>query len=1100
MYAELHCHSWFSLLDGVSSPEALLARAAELELPALALTDHDALYGAVAFWRAAEAAGVKAVFGAEVTVGESCPHPNPLPRGEGVRSPAPLAPPGRGAGGEGPATHHLTLLAETNTGYANLSRLVSAARLRGPKGQAQATWDDLAQHSAGLIALSGCRQGEIAQHLLAGDEAQALRAARELQALFGRDRFFVEIQRQLRPGDERLVQGLLRLAGRIGAPIVATNNVHYAQETGYRLHDVLIAIRSHTTLDASYAQRRGNSEAHLKSPAQMARLFADRPDAVRNTLEIAQRCQVSLRRGVQGLPIFPSGAASQDDYLAALCRQALAKRYGAEPGERAQRLLAHELAVIGQLGLANYFLIVWDIVRFARSQGIRCQGRGSAANSLVAFLLGITPIDPLAHDLVFERFLSTERPTTPDIDIDFQAERREEVIQYIYSRYGREHAAMACTFVTYRQRSAVRDVAKALDFPPDLIDSLANAADRRSLEETWRELSSSFIVPHSSFSPVDRRTWQLLLHLCEEIQRLPRHLGIHNGGFVLSRRPLAEIVPLEPATMPGRTVVQWDKEALEDAGMVKIDVLGLRMLGAVEEAVGWVEEGKGRVVDWEIGRQVDKREGRVVDRGIGAPPPRVGWEGFDDPEVYRMISAGDTVGVFQVESRAQAQLLPRLRPQNFADLVVEISLIRPGPVQAGMVHPYLRRRLGQEPVTYLHPALEPALRDTLGVVVFQEQVLKVAQALAGWSGGQGELLRRALGRKDAAQEMSRLRQAFVADAASRAVSPAVAAQVFSQLEAFGSYSFAKSHAAAFAVIVYQSAWLKRYHPVPFYVALLNHQPMGFWSPAVLLNDARRHGIAVLPGNINASAAGYVPEGRGIRIGLATVQGLGQSGASRVVAARGAQPFASLLDFCRRTRLPRRLVENLIVAGALDGVGERGAGSGERGSGGRRGLLWQLGLLDYTEETLLDGQEPEAAPLELPLLAPLEAMAGELRVMGVSAGPHVMAHHRAAMQQAGVLSSRDLGRCHEGALVWVAGQVTVVQSPPTAKGFMFVTLEDEHGMVNVIVAPDVVARYRRVWRRTPLLAVQGSVQRQGPVVNLLALRPWPLRASQQAADT
>ena len=1184
MYAELHCHSWFSLLDGVSSPEALVARAAEMGLPALALTDHDALYGAVAFWRAAEAAGVKAVLGVEVTVGESLPHPNPLPRGEGVRSPAPLAPGGRGArgegrspddhhptlrslprgeslphpnplpggegvrtpvplasggrgaggegrspdhhhptlrslprgesfphpnplpggegvgspaplapggrgaGGEGRTFHHLTLLAETNTGYTNLNRLVSAARLRSPKGQALATWDDLVQHNTGIIALSGCRQGLIAQHLLAGDGAQALRAARELQALFGRDCFFIEVQRQLRPGDERLVQGLLRLAGRIDAPVVAANNVHYAQEAGYRLHDVLIAIRSHTTLDTSYLQRRGNSEARLKSAAEMARLFADRPDAVRNTLEIAQRCQVSLRRGVQDLPIFPTGAASQDDYLAALCRQALAKRYGAEPGERAQRLLAHELAVIVQLGLANYFLIVWDMVRFARSQGIRCQGRGSAANSLVAFLLDITPIDPLAHDLVFERFLSTERPTTPDIDIDFQAERREEIIQYIYNRYGRDHAAMACTFVTYRQRSAVRDVAKALDFPPDLIDALAEAADRRGLEETWRELSSSFSIQHSSFSPVDRRTWQLLLHLCEEIQRLPRHLGIHNGGFVLSRRPLAEIVPLEPAAMPGRTVVQWDKEALEDAGMVKIDVLGLRMLGAMEEAVGWVEEGEGRVVDWKI----------------GSPQRRVGWEGFDDAAVYAMISAGDTVGMFQVESRAQAQLLPRLRPQNFADLVVEISLIRPGPVQAGMVHPYLRRRLGEEPVRYLHPSLEPALRDTLGVVVFQEQVLKVAQALAGWSGGQGELLRRALGRKDTAQEMSRLREVFVSDATERGVAPAVAAQVFSQLEAFGSYSFAKSHAAAFAVIVYQSAWLKRYHPVPFYVALLNHQPMGFWSPAVLLNDARRHGIAVLPACVNESAAGYVPESRGapalrsgasVRIGLATVQGLGQSAAGRIVAARAGQPFTSLLDFCRRTRLPRRLVENLIVAGALDGIG---GGKGE--GSGRRGLLWQLGLLDYAEATLLDGQQPEMAPLELPLLAPLEAMAGELRVMGVSAGPHVMAHHRAAMQQAGVLSSRDLLRCYEGAIVWVAGQVTVVQSPPTAKGFMFVTLEDEFGMVNVVVAPDVVARYRRVWRRTPLLAVQGSVQRQGPVVNLLALRPWPLRTNQKATDS
>ncbi|HSN74105.1 MAG TPA: DNA polymerase III subunit alpha [Anaerolineae bacterium] len=720
MYAELHCHSHFSLLDGVSSPEMLVARAAELEMPALALTDHNALYGAVAFWQAAEAAGIKPLFGAEVTVGESPLHPTlrNLPEGEGVRSPVPLAPGGRGARGEGRALHHLTLLAETDSGYANLSRLISAARLRGQKGQALATWDDLTQHSAGLIALSGCRQGLIAQHLLTGDEAQAVRAAQELQTLFGRDRFFIELQRQLRPGDERLAQGLLRLAQRISAPAVATNNVHYAQRAGHRLHDVLLAIRSHATLDASYGQRRGNSEAHLKGEAEMARLFVDRPDALRQTLEIAQRCQVSLRRGVQDLPLFPTGPASQDDFLSTLCHQALVERYGAKPGERAQQLLAHELAVISQLGLANYFLIVWDIVRFARGQGIRCQGRGSAANSLVAFLLGITPIDPLVHNLVFERFLSAERPTTPDIDIDFQAERREEVIQYIYGRYGREHAAMACTSVTYRQRSAVRDVAKALDFPPDLIDALAEAADRRGLEETWRELwgtegggqGGKEGKEGKRESLVDRRTWQLLLELCDQIQRLPRHLGIHNGGFVLSRRPLAEIVPLEPASMPGRTVVQWDKEALEDVGMVKIDVLGLRMLGAVEEAVGWVEEGnketsrqvdkgKGRLVDWEIGRQVDKETGRQVDKEAD----RMDRLGFDDPEVYAMISNGDTVGVFQVESRAQAQLLPRLRPNCFADLVVEISLIRPGPVQAGMVHPYLRRRLGEEPVRYLHP-------------------------------------------------------------------------------------------------------------------------------------------------------------------------------------------------------------------------------------------------------------------------------------------------------------------------------------------------------------------------------------------------------------
>ncbi len=1049
MYAELHCHSCFSLLDGVSWPETLMARAAALEMPALALTDHDALYGAVALWRAAQDLGVKPIFGVEATVERTGPAPGSWARGE-------------------EQSCHLTLLAETEAGYANLSQLVTAGRLRAKKGKAQTTWEDLAQYSNGVIALSGCRRGLVARRLLADDDAGALRAAQEMQALFGRRHFFIEVQRQLRPGDERLVQELLHVAGRIHAPVAASNNVHYAERSGHRLQDVLTAIRSHGALDDTCAQRSGNSEAHLKGAQEMARLFADRPDALRRTLEIAERCTVSLRRAMQDLPHFQTDPVAQDIYLRGLCMQALTERYGADPGEQALRTLNHELATIEQLGMANYFLIVWDIIRFARAQGIRCQGRGSAANSLVAFLLGITPIDPLAHSLVFERFLSIERPATPDIDIDFQSDRREEVIQYIYSRYGRQHAAMACTFVTYRQRNAVRDVARALNFPSNLIDALAEAADRRGLEEAWRELWDA--EREAGASPVDRRTWQLLLHLCEEIQRLPRHLGIHNGGFVLSRRPLAEIVPLEPATMAGRTVVQWDKEALEDVGMVKIDVLGLRMLSALEEAVGWVEERR------EGGRRPSKqgeRRGRRRDGKSGQ------WEKFDDAAVYEMMASGDTVGVFQVESRAQAQLLPRMRPRSFADLVVEISLIRPGPVQAGMVHPYLRRRSGEEPVAYLHPSLEAALSDTLGVVVFQEQVLKVAQALAGWSGGQGELLRRALGRKDARGEIERLRRSFVAGALERGVTTAVAEQVFRQLEAFGGYSFAKSHAAAFAVIVYQSAWLKRYHPIPFYVALLNNQPMGFWGPAVLVNDARRHGVAILPADVNQSAVRYMPENNGIRIGLATVKGLGETGAEQIVAARAGQPFASLLDFCRRTRLPRRLVENLIAAGALDGAAESG----------RRNLLWQLGLLHYEEETLLADARPDPAPDELPPLQPLEAMAGELRAMGLSAGQHVMAHHRQRAREAGVLSSGDLDRCHGGMVVWVAGQVTVLQSPPTAKGFMFVTLEDEFGMMNVIVAPDVVARYRRIWRHSPLLAVQARVQRQGPVVNLLAIRPW-----------
>ncbi len=644
------------------------------------------------------------------------------------------------------------------------------------------------------------------------------------------------------------MQALLALAERENLPVVATNDVHYATRDGHRLHDVLVAIRHLATLDESHHQRRGNSEAHLKSAAEMARLFADRPDALAHTLEIAARCNVTLHHGVQDLPKFPvpssfAGDEEQSIYLRWLCQAALIRRFGAEPGERARDTLDHELSVIGQLGLANYFLIVWDIMRFARSQGIRCQGRGSAANSLVAYLLEITPIDPLAHDLVFERFLSQERPSLPDIDIDFDALRREEVIQYVYQRYGRDHAAMACTFVTFQSRSAIRDVGRSLDFPPDLIDALASwqiGAWKRLAEANWlcrselRRIGKPQLqqcLDSECSKPAIQPFLQLLLRLCQEIHGLPRHLGIHNGGMVLSGPPLAEIVPLEPATMEARTVCQWDKDALEDVGMVKIDLLGLRMLSALEEALGVVEETTGR-------------------------RPELDRLAFDDPAVYDMICSGDVIGCFQVESRAQAQLIPHFRPRCFEDLIVEISLIRPGPIQGNMVQPYLRRRMRKEVVTYLHPLLEPALAETLGVIVFQEQVLKVARDLAGFTGGQGEVLRRALGHKNGEAALERLRGAFIAGAAIKGVPGDVAEASFDQLKAFGGYAFAKSHAASFAVIVYQSAWLKRYYPLAFYIGLLRCQPMGFYSPAVLINDAKRHGIAVLPVDVNRSGVQY----------------------------------------------------------------------------------------------------------------------------------------------------------------------------------------------------------------------------------------------------
>jgi error-prone DNA polymerase len=746
---ELHAHSCFSLLDGVSSPEALVAQAAELGMSALALTDHNALYGSVPFIEAAKVHGIQPILGAEITLEDG---------------------------------HHLTLLVENAQGWRNLCALISQAQANAPKGQAALPWAALDGRTGGLLALSGCRQGPIAAALLRWDRTTAFRAARRLLGLFGPDHFWIELQHHLRSDDNALVGNLVSLARHLGLRYVATNNVHYARREGKQLQDVLTAIRQRTTLEAAGTRLRPNAEYYLKPRWRLLPLFKDYPDALSNTLRIAERCQFQLCYGLQDLPTFPlPRGLDAIGYLRQLCHQALPWRYR-DPPERVCDQLAYELAVIDRTGLANYFLIVWDLVRFARQQGIRCQGRGSAANSLVAYLLGISPIDPIAHDLVFERFLSDERPALPDIDIDFAADRREEVIQYVYARHGHEHAAMACTLITFQARSALRDVAAALDLPSELLQQAQQALD----------------IADASGPPAGDML-RLAADLCRQIDSLPRHLGQHSGGMIITGAPLAERLPTEPAAMPGRVVVQWNKDALETAGLIKIDILGLRMLSAIAEAEQIVAS---------LGEPIE------LDRLT-----------FDDQDVYAMIAKADTIGVFQIESRAQSQMLPRLHPRSFNDLVVAISLIRPGPLQGDMVHPYLRRRQGLEPVTYKHSLLKGALEETLGVILFQEQVLKVARDLAGFSAGQGEQLRRALGAKRAPEAIERLHGAFLTGARARGVSESIAAAVFDQLRAFGNYSFPKSHAAAFAVLVYQSAWLKYYYGAAFFCALLNNQPM-----------------------------------------------------------------------------------------------------------------------------------------------------------------------------------------------------------------------------------------------------------------------------------
>jgi error-prone DNA polymerase len=1063
IYAELHAHSYFSLLDGASAPEALAAQAAELGLAGLALTDHDSLAGAVRFWNAARRAGLPAIVGAEVTLEDDT---------------------------------HLTLLAETQAGYANLCRLISASRLdwlppitepappaepdtassplsigasqflSSPwpgKVPARLAWARLAAHAQGLIFLSGCRRGAVASALLRGEEAAAERALGRLCEIAGAGSLFVELQHHALPDDDRLVRRLLALARGCQLPVVATHNVHYADRSDSMLRDALIAVRHNETLTA--ARQAGhlplNSDYALPAPAEMVRRFAQCPAALANTLAIAERCQVSLDFSHQRLPRPPAGWQIPDvlrstvrssleptgsavspapfPLLYQLCHASLPRCY---PDLRPAVLkqLAHELEVIEQAGLAGYFLTVWDIVRFAASRGIRCQGRGSAANSIVAYLLGITRVDPLRHNLLFERFLSADKFTMPDIDIDFAADRREEVIQYVYARYGRSHTAMVCNVVTYQARSALRDLGKALDLSEETIARIGHRLDTNSPAKAAEAVEEQLTIVNCQLSIIN-----CLTDLLRRIDGCPRHLAIHSGGMLITGAPLDEIVPLEPATMPGRVVCQWDKDSVEDAGLIKIDLLALRTLGMVSEALEYIAQATGAMPD------------------LDTLP-------LDDPELYDMLQRADTIGAFQVESRAQQQMLPRLRPACFEDIAVEVAIVRPGPIQGGAVHPYLRRRAGLEPVEYLHPTLEPVLRETLGVLLFQEQAVRVAVAAAGFTPGEADLLRRALGRARTPEDLAPLRVRFLRGAAERGIVEETAAAIFGQLAGFAGYGFCKSHAASFALIAYQTLWLKRYHPAAFYCALLNQQPMGFYPPEVILGDARRHGVETLPPDVNRSGWLYTVAGGNLRTGLHVVAEFGEQAWVRLAAARQESSFAGLEDFCRRAQLPRDAVSNLIRAGALDGFGAR------------RSLLWRLGELDYRPEELELETAPTAAAL--PELAAAEQTAWEYELMGLAPGRQLMAHYRAGLRRRGVWSVWQVKQAEAGRRVRVAGFVVVRQRPATAQGILFMSLEDESGLLDLVVKPEVYVRLREVIRAHPLLEVVGVVQRGGQAVSVL----------------
>ncbi len=1240
-YAELHCHSAFSLLDGASTPEVLVRQAVELGIRALALTDHDDLGGAVRFSRAARGVGLEAIVGAELTVRSAEPGGRPS---------------------------HITLLARTAEGYANLSELVTRGRRReadslgvrdrvggegplasgsrhrpaatrrfrvrsrptrgglsppprvlippaGPpasdpsdgawapnRGRPRVSWDDLAELGGGLLALSGCPQGELARRVRAGDEKGARELLEFLRSIY--DGYVaVEVWDHALPEERELAERLLGLADRRGVAAVATNDVHYATPAARIVHDVLTCLRHRVTLDEAGTRLRPNGEWYLKPPSVVWRRWRHRRDVVENTLALAAECPFRLADLSPSMPGFqvPPGMTRQE-FLERLVWKGALERYGGASGQRrngdpirvadpspartgrrqevptpdeprrtedvlrngdavgglraepllregghgrgfertfgapwpvrhrgpeqrdmkrerlpcptpsrsngrrgltqrVRRQIRHELAVIARLDLAGYFLTVWDIVRFARRRGILLQGRGSAANSCVCYCLGITAVDPIKFELLFERFLSEERGGAPDIDLDIEHEQREEVLQYVYRRYGREHAAMVCEAITYRGRSAVRDAARVLGFSTDVADRLATEAERREAAEAADALEDGGLVA-CGLDPASSRV-RALVHVVRGLDQLPRHRSIHVGGFVLTEGPLSRVVPIEPAAMPDRTVIQWDKDDLDFTGLIKIDLLGLGMLTCLAKAIRYIRETRGATID------------------LAQLPA-------SDPQVYKMIQEADTVGVFQIESRAQMNSLPRLKPERFYDLVVQVALIRPGPIQGDMVHPYVRRRRGEEPVTYLHPDLEPILHRTLGVPLFQEQGMKVAVAMAGFTPGQADALRRAMGFKRSKEAMALIEPALRQGMTKRGISHDVQEQIVKQLTAFANYGFPESHSASFALLVYASAYLKRYYAPEFFCALLNSLPMGFYAPGTLVHDARRHAVDVRPvdlahsswdctlelgdraqsvagreeareaarGGRELTTAGEValrrwrePEASGsrasdrlaatsapaLRIGLRFVRGLGSKAEEKLKAAwEAAGPFRSVEDVVRRSGLGLPALKTLAEAGAFRTLW----------GPGRRSALWEV-LARLAQKPL--AQVESAREPKLREMRKVELVAADYTTTGLCTHGHPMEHLRAALRARGVLSAEELRSVRSGRRVQVAGVVICRQRPGTAKGVCFITLEDETGFSNFVVYADLFQRYRKTIVRSPVLLIGGIAQNEQDVVNVQARR-------------
>ncbi len=1121
-YVELHAHSCWSLREGASSTDELVDRAIALGYPALALTDHDSVYGAMEFAKAARERGLRPITGVELTV---------------------LGDDGRHS--------HLTALAAEVDGFRNICRMLSLAYRTHGKDSPLVEKRWLADHHEGLIVLSGCRESEISRlldpHAPERDPARAEQVAREYQAIYG-DRFYIELQDHDVFGDGERVPLMAEFAARLGIEIVATNNAHYHVRERHRLNDVLVAVRHRRTLDSSHELRRPNSEFFLKSGQAMARRFANYPAAIQNTLAIANRCQFDLSRDLpyrlpdyQGMP----EGATMDSFLRGICERAFRRKYNIlEPGvyADARARLDRELTLIAKHGLAGFFLVYWEILQMVNEIAHELRGRprhltpderpvgrgrGSSVSSIVCYLIGLSHIDPVTNKLYLDRFLNDELHSLPDIDIDFPRDIRDELLKRVYDRFGEDHAALVCAFPTYQFKSAVLDIGKTLGLPAPVLAKLNKLGGHfASAHDIAEEMNH---VPELR-ELVDAPIWSDLIELAHEAAGFPRHISQHVGGVVISADPISTVVPVEPARMSGRFVCQWDKDSVDDARFVKIDFLALGMLSAVDDCLNIIEETRGIRVD--LGR---------IDH--------------ESKEIYDSIDEGDTMGVFQIESRAQVQTLPRTRPRNLDDLAVQVAIIRPGPIVAGAFHPYMeyRERLSRgEPieVDYGHPELGPLLQhclgETLGHVLYQDQVLQISCAIAGFTPGQADRLRRAMSRKRSSEAMQALAHEFYEGAKSQGVSRDAAAVAFEKMAAFASFGFPKSHAVAFALLAYESCWLRYHYGPEYFSALFNAQPMGFYSVEVLTGDARRHGYEVLAPSINISRAETFPEGDGIRLGFSHVKGLGGDWFARrglkpeersqtipevLIAERRANgPYRSLHDLVTRTRIDRAAIEALIRSGTLDEFGMP-----------RRELLWQLGLLIPGESVLAKKtRRPPAADAEtiadaasgwprrpassgprrgrktlafqaslplpteqdmepLPALSPWQQLAWDYETMGATGGKHPMALVRPLLNE-GMVSSLQVGgmgnpnRMEQGKIVEMAGMVVTRQRPQTASGVMFMLLEDEFGLTNVVIYRKLQEKQRELVRAVPFVIVRGRIDNeQSGFPNIIAesFRPCPL---------